>query len=78
MSNIYASCMQHIGNVWQTSTISSSYIYTMYDAHIGFSHRAEPMFIWCGAYTHIVSIGSAACQEQLETTSEATPWNVKS
>ena len=39
----------------------------MYNAHIGFSHGAEPIFIMRVAYTHIVSIGSAACQEPLGT-----------
>ena len=50
----------------------------MFDAHIGFSHGAEPIFIMRVAYTHIVSIGSAACQEPLETMREAFGDDVKS
>ena len=55
-----------------------SNIYDMFDAHIGFSHGAEPIFIMRVAYTHIVSIGSAACQEPLETMREAFGDDVKS
>ena len=55
-----------------------SNIYDMFDAHIGFSHGAEPIFIMRVAYTHIVSIGSAACQEPLGTMREAFGDDVKS
>ena len=50
----------------------------MFIVDIGFSHREEPLLIMREAYTHIVSIGSAACQEPLGTTSVATPQHIKS
>ena len=49
----------------------------MFIVDIRFSHGAEPILIMRVAYTHIVSIGSAACQEPLETMSEATPLHVR-
>ena len=45
----------------------------MYIVDIGSLHGAEPIFIMRVAYTHIVSIGSAACQEPLRYTSKVTP-----
>ena len=77
LSNIYVIFIKHLRYLYHTSTLSLSKIYDMYDADIGFSHDAEPIFTWCGAYTHIVSIGSGPCQEPLETMSKAAPLHVR-
>jgi hypothetical protein len=50
----------------------------MYIVDIGFSHGAEPLLTWCGAYTRMVSSHSRQCQKPLETMPKVTPQYAKS
>ena len=75
-SNIYASCIEHLRYVLQTSTICMMHIYASYIVHLRSLHARYRLLAWSGAYAHIVSIGSSRCQKPMETTSNATHLQV--